>query len=74
MSADSSNQILAWMRAHPRADGHELVELAAQFGLSPELMRDRLLRLVNNGELAQSEPVTGFADANPSYTLTGAGC
>ena len=71
MSGESSEAILAWMQAHPDPNGHPLVELAVQFGLSPERMRDRLLRLVNTGQLAQSEPVTGFADANPSYTLTG---
>ena len=70
MSGESSEEILVWMQANPTTDGHPLVELAAQFGLSPERMRDRLLRLVNSGQLAQSEPITGFADANPSYTLT----
>jgi hypothetical protein len=70
MTGCTSEEILAWMQAHPAPGGHPLVELAAQFGLSPELMRDRLLRLVNTGQLAQSEPITGFADANPSYTLT----
>lgn len=71
MSGESSDEILTWMQTHPNGDGYPLVELAAQFGLSPERMRDRLLRLVNTGQLAQSEPITGFADANPSYTLTG---
>jgi hypothetical protein len=70
MTAESFEDILAWMQAHPRDNGHELVDLASQFGLSPERMRDRLLRLVNTGQLSQSEPVTGFADANPSYSLT----
>ena len=70
MSTDTTDEILAWMQAHPRNDGHPLVDLAAQFGLSPERMRDRLLRLVNSGDLAQSVPVTGFADGNPSYSLT----
>lgn len=70
MATDHHEEILAWMQAHPQADGHELAVLANQFGLSPERMRDRLLRLVNTGDLAQSEPITGFADANPSYTLT----
>ncbi len=72
MTGEPSEEILAWMQAHPTPDGHPLVDLAAQFGLSPERMRDRLLRLVNTGQLAQSAPVTGFADANPSYTLTAA--
>jgi hypothetical protein len=70
MAGETSEEILAWMAAHPVPDGHPLVDLAAQFGLSPERMRDRLLRLVNAGQIIQSEPVTGFADANPSYTLT----
>ena len=70
MTGEFSEEILAWMHAHPAPDGHPLVVLAAQFGLSPELMRDRLLRLVNTGQLAQSEPITGMADGNPSYTLT----
>jgi hypothetical protein len=69
MTGEPSEDIIAWMQAHPTADGHPLVDLAAQFGLSPERMRDRLLRLVNTGQLAQSEPITGFADANPSYSL-----
>jgi hypothetical protein len=73
MTGESTEEILAWMQTHPAPDGHPLVELATQFGLSPELMRDRLLRLVNTGQLAQSEPITGFADANPSYTVTAAG-
>ena len=72
MTGEISTEILAWMQAHPAPDGHPLAELAAQFGLSPELMRDRLLRLVNTGHLAQSEPITGFADANPSYMLADA--
>ena len=73
MTGETSEEILAWMQAHPTTDGHPLVDLAAAFGLSPERMRDRLLRLVNTGQLVQSEPITGFADANPSYTLATAG-
>ena len=69
MSSATTEEIIAWMQAHPRHDGHPLADLAAQFGLSPERMRDRLLRLVNSGDLAQSQPVTGFADGNPSYSL-----
>ncbi len=69
MTGEFSEDVIAWMQAHPTTDGHPLVELAAQFGLSPERMRDRLLRLVNTGQLVQSEPITGFADANPSYAL-----
>lgn len=70
MSGETNEEILAWMQTHPNDSGYPLVELAAQFGLSPERMRDRLLRLVNTGKLAQSAPVTGMADGNPSYTLT----
>ncbi|MDQ3549525.1 MAG: hypothetical protein M3439_11985 [Chloroflexota bacterium] len=73
MSARTTEEILAWMQAHPRDDGYPLVDLASQFGLSPERMRDRLLRLVNTGQLAQSEPVTGFADSNPSYMVKNSG-
>ena len=61
--------VVEWMRAHPRPDGYELSELAAQFGRAPERMRDQLRRLVDVGVLVQSEPVTGFADNNPRYAL-----
>ncbi|MDP9374072.1 MAG: hypothetical protein M3Q65_16760 [Chloroflexota bacterium] len=63
-------EVLAWMQAHPRTEGYELVELAERFGLPPERMRDQLRRLVDAGYLAQSEPVRGRADANPTYALT----
>jgi hypothetical protein len=62
-------EVLAWMQAHPRHMGYELAELAGQFRTSPERMRDQLQRLVNAGRLRRSEPVTGMADANPSYIL-----
>ena len=69
MSSDTGDEIVAWMRTHPSEDGHELSALAKQFGTAPERMRDRLRRLVDQGVLRQSAQVTGFSDANPSYTL-----
>ncbi len=72
MSANIGDEVVAWMQAHANPDGHELSALAAQFGLEPERMRDRLRRLVDQGVLVQSAQVTGFSDANPSYTLAAA--
>lgn len=69
MKDTNSEDILAWMRTAPRPEGHELAEIARHFGVSRERMRDQLRRLVDLGSLTQSDPVTGFADANPTYTL-----
>ena len=64
-----SDEIVSWLRANPSEDGIELRDLAEQFGMAPERLRDRLRRLVEQGLLTQSAPVTGVADANPSYQL-----
>lgn len=61
--------IVEWMRANPRAGGHELYDLARQFSESPDRLRDRLRRLVDQGILTQSRPIAGFADNNPSFDL-----
>jgi hypothetical protein len=65
----ATEDILTWMRANPRPDGYELRQLCKQFNLPIERMRDQLRRLVDAGELSQSEPLPGFADANPTYAL-----
>ena len=63
----TADNIITWLRANPRQDGHELSELAERFGVSPERLRDQLSRFVGQGLLNQSAPVPGIADANPSY-------
>ena len=73
MSVTSDDEIVAWIRANAAEDGHELNALAAQFGIRPERMRDRLRRLVDRGVLVQSSQITGFSDANPSYSLPAGG-
>jgi DNA-binding Lrp family transcriptional regulator len=65
------DDIETWLRAHPREESYDLSELAERFSIAPERLRDRLRRLVDQGVLTQSEPVTGVADANPSYRLAG---
>jgi hypothetical protein len=69
MSSVCNDEVVVWMQTEPNPDGHDLVEIAARFGRSRERMRDQLRRLVDQGCLAQSAPVTGFADSNPVYTL-----
>lgn len=69
MSSACSDEVVVWMQSDPQPDGHDLVEIAARFGLSRERMRDQLRRLVDRGCLTQSAPVIGFADSNPVYTL-----
>jgi DNA-binding GntR family transcriptional regulator len=70
MSSDNvESAVIEWLRAHPSDDGYELREIARKFGISPERLRDRLRRLVDDGKLTQSDPVHGFSDGNPSYRL-----
>lgn len=65
-----SEEILAWLRQQACPGGHTLDELSQHFGYPRERMRDHLRRLVDAGLLRQSDPVAGFADANPSYRIT----
>jgi predicted ArsR family transcriptional regulator len=64
-----SAKVLAWMRSGPATDSYTLDELSRHFGVTRERMRDHMRRLVDAGLLTQSEPIPGFADANPSYAL-----
>jgi predicted ArsR family transcriptional regulator len=64
-----STSVLAWMQSRPHSDHYTLDELSIQFGSTRERMRDHLRRLVDVGLVTQSEPIAGFADANPSYSL-----
>ncbi|HUG13999.1 MAG TPA: hypothetical protein VMM78_03180 [Thermomicrobiales bacterium] len=69
LSGNIEDEVLEWLRAHPREDGYELREIARQFSISPERLRDRLRRLVDDGSITQSDPVHGFSDGNPIYRL-----
>lgn len=69
MSSNIEDAVIDWLRAHPREGGYELREIARQFSISPERLRDRLRRLVDDGLLIQSDPVHGFSDGNPSYRV-----
>jgi hypothetical protein len=69
MSSVCNDEVVVWMQTETNSDGHDLIEIAARFGRSRERMRDQLRRLVDQGCLTQSAPVTGFADSNPVYTL-----
>ena len=73
MMTAQSREILDWLQLHPQDDGYTLRELSAQFELSTERMRDQLRRLVDAGYISQSDPIPGFADANPIYALQRAG-
>jgi len=64
-----SEDLMRWFQAQPAEADVELNDLSARFAIRPERMRDQLRRLVEQGLLAQSEPVPGFADANPTYRL-----
>ena len=68
-----AEEILKWMRENQRPEGYELNELSARFRAAPERMRDQLRRLVDQGHLTQSEPVTGMSDANPTYQFVNRG-
>jgi hypothetical protein len=68
MSTDHS-EVIRWFESQPTGVDVELQVLSRQFGMQPERLRDQLSRLVDRGQLIQSEPVTGIADANPSYRL-----
>lgn len=69
MSGNIEDEVLGWLRAHPREEGYELREISRQFKISPERLRDRLRRLVDDGLITQSDPVHGFSDGNPSYRV-----
>jgi hypothetical protein len=69
MTGACSDEVVVWMQSDPQPDGHDLAEISKRFGRSPERMRDQLRRLVDQGCLTQSAPVTGFADSNPVYAL-----
>lgn len=61
--------IISWFKAQPAGGDVDLKMLSRHFGMQPERLRDQLRRLVDRGQLIQSEPVIGIADANPSYRL-----
>jgi hypothetical protein len=63
------DELLHWFRSQPAEADIELNDLSERFAVRPERLRDQLRRLVEQGLLAQSDPVPGFADANPSYRL-----
>lgn len=68
MSTDLDD-IATWFSAHPGESDVGLRELASLAGIAPERLRDRLRRLVEQGVLLQSEPITGVADNDPRYRL-----
>jgi hypothetical protein len=65
------DDIATWFRTHPDRSDVGLHELAALAGIAPERLRDRLRRLVDQGQLLQSDPIAGVADNDPQYRLAG---
>src|SRR5690349_19084547 len=63
------DDITTWFHAHPDRPEIGLHELAANTAIAPERLRDRLRRLVDQGQLIQSAPIPGVADSDPRYRL-----